>query len=41
MNMADELFLTACSQELVTLDDKLYLPVFTPEPKPAARRLHS
>jgi type II secretory pathway predicted ATPase ExeA len=41
MNMANELFLTACNQELVTLDDKLYLQVFAPEPKPAPRRLRS
>lgn len=41
MNMANDLFLTACNQELVTLDDKLYLQVFNPEPKPATRRLRS
>jgi len=41
MNMAHELFLTACSQNLDTLDDKLYLQVFTPEPKPAPRRPRS
>jgi len=41
MNMANDLFLTACNQELVTLDDKLYLQVFAPEPKPASRRLRS
>lgn len=41
MNMANELFLTACNQELATLDDKLYLQVFNPEPKPAPRRLRS
>jgi len=39
MNMANELFATACSQNLATLDEKLYLQVFTPEPKPAQRRL--
>ena len=39
MNMANELFATACSQNLGTLDEKLYLQVFTPEPKPAQRRL--
>ncbi len=41
MNMANELFVTACSQSLETLDDKLYLQVFNPEPKPAQRRLRS
>ena len=41
MNMANDLFLTACSQEVVTLDDKLYLQVFASEPKPASRRLRS
>lgn len=41
MNMANELFLTACNQELATLDDKLYLQVFNPQPKPAPRRLRS
>ena len=39
MNMANELFATACSQNLETLDEKLYLQVFTPAPKPAQRRL--
>lgn len=38
MNMANELFLTACNQNLTTLDEKLYLQVFTPAPKPAPRR---
>lgn len=41
MNMANELFLTACNHELATLDEKLYLQVFAPEPKPAPRRLRS
>jgi general secretion pathway protein A len=41
MNMANDLFLTACNQEITTLDEKLYLQVFTPEPKPATRRLRS
>lgn len=41
MNMANDLFLTACNQQLATLDDKLYLQVFNPEPKPATRRLRS
>lgn len=41
MNIANDLFLTACNQELVTLDEKLYLQVFNPEPKPATRRLRS
>lgn len=41
MNMANDLFLTACNQEIVTLDDKLYLQVFAPEPKPASRRLRT
>lgn len=41
MNMANDLFLTACNQELATLDDKLYLQVFNPEPKPATRRLRA
>lgn len=41
MNMANELFLTACNQELATLDDKLYLQVFAPEPKSAPRRVRS
>jgi hypothetical protein len=39
MNMANDLLVTACSQNLETLDDKLYLQVFSPEPKPAQRRL--
>ncbi len=39
MNMAHELFVTACSQNLETLDEKLYLQVFNPDPKPAPRRL--
>ena len=39
MNMANELFLTACSQNLESLDEKLYLQVFNPDPKPAPRRL--
>ena len=39
MNMANELFATACSQNLSPLDEKLYLQVFTPAPKPAQRRL--
>ncbi|MBM4182528.1 MAG: ATP-binding protein [Betaproteobacteria bacterium] len=39
MNMAHELFLTACRQNLETLDEKLYLQVFNPDPKPAPRRL--
>lgn len=39
MNMANELFVTACSQNMETLDEKLYLQVFAPEPKPAQRRL--
>jgi type II secretory pathway predicted ATPase ExeA len=41
MNMANELFLTACSQNLEALDEKLYLQVFNPDPKPAPRRLRS
>jgi general secretion pathway protein A len=41
MNMANELFATACSQKIDTLDEKLYLQVFTPEPKPAQRRLRA
>lgn len=41
MNMANELFLTACNQNLTTLDEQLYLQVFTPAPKPAARRPRS
>lgn len=41
MNMANDLFLTACNQDVATLDDKLYLQVFNPEPKPAPRRLRS
>ena len=40
-NMANELFATACSQKIDTLDEKLYLQVFTPEPKPAQRRLRA
>ena len=39
INMANDLLVTACSQNLETLDDKLYLQVFNPEPKPAPRRL--
>jgi len=39
LNMANDLLVTACSQNLDTLDDKLYLQVFSPEPKPAARRV--
>lgn len=41
MNMANDLLVTACSQNLATLDDKLYLQVFNPDPKPAPRRLRS
>jgi type II secretory pathway predicted ATPase ExeA len=41
MNMANDLLVTACSQNLDTLDDKLYLQLFSPEPKPAPRRLRS
>jgi general secretion pathway protein A len=41
MNMANELLVTACSQNMDTLDDKLYLQVFNPEPKPAQRRLRN
>jgi len=41
INMANELLLTAASQDLATLDDKLYLQVFTPQPKPTSRRLRS
>lgn len=41
MNMANELFATACNQKIDTLDEKLYLQVFTPEPKPAQRRLRA
>lgn len=41
MNMGNDLFLTACNQELVTLDDKLYLQVFAPQPKPTPRRVRS
>jgi type II secretory pathway predicted ATPase ExeA len=41
MNMANELLATACSQNVETLDEKLYLQVFSPEPKPAQRRLRS
>jgi type II secretory pathway predicted ATPase ExeA len=41
MNMANDLLVTACSQNLETLDDKLYLQLFSPEPKPAPRRLRS
>jgi type II secretory pathway predicted ATPase ExeA len=39
LNMANDLLVTACSQNLETLDDKLYLQVFSPAPKPAQRRL--
>jgi type II secretory pathway predicted ATPase ExeA len=39
MNMAHELFVTACNQNLDALDEKLYLQVFNPDPKPAPRRL--
>jgi type II secretory pathway predicted ATPase ExeA len=39
INLANELLLTAASQDLATLDDKLYLQVFTPQPKTPARRL--
>jgi len=39
MNMANELFVTACSQNLEALEEKLYLQVFNPDPKPAPRRL--
>jgi len=39
LNMANDLLVTACNQKLETLDDKLYLQVFAPEPKPAQRRL--
>ena len=39
LNMANDLLVTACNQNLETLDDKLYLQVFSPEPKPAQRRL--
>ncbi len=41
MNMANDLLVTACNQKLETLDDKLYLQVFAPEPKPAQRRLRT
>lgn len=41
VNMANDLFLTACNRELVTLDEALYLQVFTPEPRPAPRRSRS
>jgi type II secretory pathway predicted ATPase ExeA len=41
MNMANELLLSACSQNMETLDEKLYLQVFNPEPKPAPRRLRN
>ncbi|MBM2851338.1 MAG: ral secretion pathway protein GspA [Anaerolineales bacterium] len=39
LNLANDLLVTACSQNLETLDEKLYLQVFAPEPKPAQRRL--
>lgn len=38
-NMANDLFVAACRQNIDTLDDKLYLQVFAPEPKAAQRRL--
>ena len=41
INLANDLLVTACSQNLETLDDKLYLQVFSPEPKPAARRVRA
>lgn len=41
MNMAHELFVTACNQKLDAIDEKLYLQVFNPDPKPAPRRLRS
>ncbi len=41
MNMANDLLVTACNLKLETLDDKLYLQVFAPEPKPAQRRLRT
>lgn len=39
LNLANELFVTACSQKLDALDEKLYLQVFNLDPKPAPRRL--
>ena len=41
LNMANDLLVTACNLKLETLDDKLYLQVFAPEPKPAQRRLRT
>ena len=41
MNMADELLVVACNQNMETLDEKLYLQVFAPQPKPNQRRLRT
>lgn len=41
VNMANDLFLTACKRELTTLDEALYLQLFTPDARPAARRPRS
>jgi type II secretory pathway predicted ATPase ExeA len=39
-NMANELLAAALRQERDTLDEKLYLEVFSPDPKAAAKRRH-
>jgi type II secretory pathway predicted ATPase ExeA len=40
MNLANDLLAAALRQERETLDEKLYLEVFSPDPKPAAKRRH-
>jgi type II secretory pathway predicted ATPase ExeA len=35
INLANDLLVTSCIHNMETLDDKLYLEVFNPEPKPA------
>jgi general secretion pathway protein A len=40
MNMANDLLAAALRQERDTLDEKLYFEVFSPEPKPNAKRRH-
>jgi len=37
--MAAELLATAAQKDLAVLDDKLYLDVFAPAPKPTQRRV--
>jgi type II secretory pathway predicted ATPase ExeA len=40
MNLANDLLAAALRQERDTLDEKLYFEVFSPDPKPAAKRRH-